>query len=64
MCKQNTKTDIHLGLCFQLLIPERMKLLESTSNNITKSRNCEKVHHLEINEAVLIYCSNDSNDYQ
>ena len=45
MCKQNTKTDIHLGLCFQLLIPEPMKLLESTSNNITKSRNCEKVHH-------------------
>ena len=41
-----------------------MKLLGSNKNNITKDKNGENVHHLEITEVVLIDCNIVSNDYQ
>ena len=41
-----------------------MKLLESTENKITKDKNGENVPHLEITEAVLVYCNIVNNDYQ
>ena len=35
-----------------------MKLLGSTKRNITKDKNCENVHYLEITEVVLlVYCN-------
>ena len=41
-----------------------MKLLGSTKSKITKDENGENVPRLEINEAVLIHCNIDNNDYQ
>ena len=41
-----------------------MKLIRSTENKITKSKNGENVLHLEITEAVLIHCDIINNDYQ
>ena len=41
-----------------------MKLLGSTENKITKSKNSENVPHLEITEVVLIHCNIVNNDYQ
>ena len=40
----------------ELLTPEKMKLLGSTENKITKDKNGESVPHLEITEAVLVHC--------
>ena len=41
-----------------------MKLLGSNENKITKSKNGEKVPHLEIAEIVLVNCNIVNNDYQ
>ena len=41
-----------------------MKLLGSTENKITKDKNGENVLHLEITEAVLVFCNIVNNDYQ
>ena len=41
-----------------------MKLLTSTENKITKDKNGENVHHLEITEVVLVHCDIVNNDYQ
>ena len=46
------------GCSFELLMPETVK------SKITKDKNGENVHHLEITEVVLVYCNIVSNDYQ
>ena len=48
----------------ELLIKEKIKLLGSTKNKITKDKNGENVPHLEITEAVLVHCNIVNNDYQ
>ena len=48
----------------ELLTPEKMKLLGSTENKITKDKNGENVPHLEITEVVLVHCNIIDNDYQ
>ena len=48
----------------ELLIPERMKLLGSTENKITKDNKDENVPHLEITEVVLAHCNIVNNDFQ
>ena len=45
-------------------MPETMKLLGSTKNNISKDKIGENVPHLEITEVVLIHCNIVNNDYQ
>ena len=45
-------------------MPETMKLLGSTKSKITKDKHGENVHHLEINEVVLVHCNTVNNDYQ
>ena len=41
-----------------------MKLLRSTENKISKSKNGENVQHLEITDVVLVTCNMVDNDYQ
>ena len=41
-----------------------MKSLGSTESKITKDKNGEDVHHLEITEVVLVRCNIVNNDYQ
>ena len=48
----------------ELLTKEKMKLLGSTENKITKDKNGENVPHLEITEVVLVHCNIVNNDYQ
>ena len=52
------------GYSLELLTPETMKLLGSTKNKITKDKNGENVHHLQITEVVLIHCNIVNNNYQ
>ena len=52
------------GYSLELLIPETMKLIGSTKNKITKTKNDENVPHLEITEVVLVHCNIVKNDYQ
>ena len=51
------------GYSLELLTPEKMKLVGSTENKITKDKNGENVPHLEITE-VLVHCNIVNNDYQ
>ena len=44
--------QIKTGYYFNLLMPETMKLLESTKIKITKNESNENVPHLEITEVV------------
>ena len=55
-----SKTKYYLDL----LMPETMKLLGSTKNNINKDKIGENVPHLEITEVVLIHCNIVNNEYQ
>ena len=48
----------------QLLMPQTMKLLESTKNNITKDENSRNVSNLEISEVLLVNCNIANNNYQ
>ena len=48
----------------ELLTPETMKLLGSTTSKINKDKNGKNVPHLEITEVVLAYCNIVNNDYQ
>ena len=41
-----------------------MKLLGSTKNKITKDKNGDNIHHLEINEVILVHCNIVNNYYQ
>ena len=52
------------GCSLELLTPEKMKLLGSTKNKITKDKNGQNVPHLEITEVVLLQCNIVNNDYQ
>ena len=45
-----------MGINLNILTPEKMKLLGSTENKITKDKNGESVPRLEITEAVLVHC--------
>ena len=55
---------INTGYYFELLMPERMKLLGSTKSKITKDENGENVPHLEITEVVLMHYNIVNNNYQ
>ena len=55
---------INDGYSLELLIPETMKLLGSTKNEITKDKNGENVPHLEITEVVFFHCNIVNNDYE
>ena len=48
----------------ELLTKEKMKLLGSTENKITKDKNRENVPHPEITEVLLVHCNIVNNDYQ
>ena len=52
------------GYSLELLTKEKMKLLGSTENKITKDKNGENVPHLQITEVVLVHCDMENNDYQ
>ena len=54
---------IKKGYYHELLTSETMKLLGSTETKITKDKNGENVHHLEITEVVLVHCNIANNDY-
>ena len=56
------KIKIKTGYYLDLLMPETMKLLESTENRITKDK--DGVPHLEMTEAVLVHCNIVNSDYQ
>ena len=44
-------------MCYlELLTPERVILLRSTKNKITKDENGENVPYLEITEVILVHC--------
>ena len=45
-------------------MPETMKILRSSKNNITKNENGENRPHLEITEVVLVHCNFVNNDNQ
>ena len=53
---------IKKGYYLEILMPETMKLLGSTKNNITKDENGKHVRHLEITE--VVHCNIVNNDYQ
>ena len=50
------------GCSLELLTPEKMKLLESTENKITKDKNGQNVPNLEIKE--VVHCNIVNNVYQ
>ena len=52
------------GYSLVLLTSETMKLLGSTKNKISKTKNGGNVSHLEITEVVLVHCDIVNNDYQ
>ena len=55
---------IKIGYYLELLTPETMKFLGSTTSKITKDENGKNVSHLEITEVVLIHCNIVNDDYQ
>ena len=63
--KKNRITfKINKGYYLQILMPETMKLLESTKSKITRDEIGENRPHLEITEVVLVNCNNVKNDHQ
>ena len=55
---------IKSGYYLELLTPKTMKLLGRTESKITKDKNGENVHHLEVVELVLVHCNLVNSDYQ
>ena len=53
--KKRITFKIKNGYSLELLTPEKMKLLQSTENKITKDKNGENVPHLEITEVLLVH---------
>ena len=45
-------------------MPETMKLLGSTKSKLTKDKNSENLHHLEITEVILVHCNIVNNNYR
>ena len=62
--ENRVKFKIKNGYSLELLSPETIKSLGSTTNKITKDQNVENVLHLEITEVVLLHCNIVNNDYQ
>ena len=63
--KNRMTFKIKTGYYLKLLTPEKMKLLGSTENKITKTgKNGESVSYLEITEVVLVHCDDANNNYQ
>ena len=58
------KTGCYLLTPFELLMLKTMKLLRSYKKQINKSKNDEKVPHLEITEVVLVHCNIVNSDSQ
>ena len=54
------KTESHL----ELLAPDKIILFGSTKSKLTKDKNVENFHGLEINEVVLFHCNIVDNNYQ
>ena len=52
------------GYYLEILIPEKMKLLDSTKGKLTKDKNGENGPYLEITDAVLIHCNAVNNSCQ
>ena len=46
------------------IMPETMKLIESTKIKVPKDDNCKNVPHLEITEVVLFHCKIFNNNFQ
>ena len=55
---------IKTGFYLELLTPERMQLLGSTTSKTAKDKDGENVSYLEIAEVVLIHCNVLNNSYQ
>ena len=55
---------ITAGCYLELLMPDTVKLLESTKSKITKDENGENVPHLKITEVVLLHFDIANNGYQ
>ena len=63
--KNKMTFKIKTGYYLKLLTPEKMKLLGSTENKITKTgKYGESVSYLEITEVVLVHCDDANNNYQ
>ena len=52
------------GYSLELLTPETIKLLGSTTYKIIEDKNGENVPHLEITEVALVHCDIVNNDYR
>ena len=61
--KNKITFKIKTGHYLELLMSEKMKLLESTKNKITKNDNVANALHLEITEVVLVHCNIVNNDF-
>ena len=55
---------IKTGYYLELLMPETMKTLESTTSKIIKDQNGENVTHSEITGVILVHCNIVNNNYQ
>ena len=55
---------IKTGYYLELLMPETMKILESTTSKIIKDQNGENVTHSEITGVILVHCNIVNNNYQ
>ena len=55
---------IKTGYYLELLMPETMKILESTTSKIIKDQNGENVTHSEITGVILVHCNIVDNNYQ
>ena len=55
---------IKTGYYLELLTPEKVKLLGSTENKITKDKNGKNLPYLKITEVVLVHCNIVNSDYQ
>ena len=62
--KNKITFEIKTGYCFELLMPETMKLLGSTNNKINKNEHGENRPHLEITKVELVHCNIIKNDYR
>ena len=54
---------IKTGYYLEFLMPETMKLLESTKSKTGKDKYGENVSCLEITEVILVHCNIVDNDY-
>ena len=55
---------VKTGYYLELLMPETMKILESTTSKIIKDQNGENVTHSEITGVILVHCNIVNNNYQ